>query len=180
MAEAVKIWLRVDDDQYEALGTTHAAFIRACNYVMGLVHETGCQNRVAIHHLAYRSLREKFPNLGAQLSCNAVYAVSRIVGRRSIGFAKESIKAPSENFTANDPVIFDRHTLSLKNGCLSIFTLEGRMKLMVNPRSQVWSIFPRSQLKEVQMFKRNRKFFLIFLFQSNDEQKIIGKNGYAK
>ena len=42
-----------------------------------LVQQTKVWNRVALHHLAYRQLREQFPEMGSQMVCNAIYSVSR-------------------------------------------------------------------------------------------------------
>ncbi len=52
-------------------------FARVCNALAPLVQQTRVWNRVALHHLAYRQLREQFPEMGSQMVCNAIYSVSR-------------------------------------------------------------------------------------------------------
>src|SRR5438552_18591133 len=54
-----------------------AMFAQACNALAPLVQRTKIWNRVALHHMAYKSLREQFPQMGSQMACNAIYSVSR-------------------------------------------------------------------------------------------------------
>ena len=54
-----------------------SAFAEVCNALAPEVQRTRVWNRVALHHMHYRALREKFPALGSQMVCNAIYAVSR-------------------------------------------------------------------------------------------------------
>ena len=54
-----------------------AAFAQVCNALAPLVQSTRTWNRVALHHMAYKTLRERFPAVGSQMVCNAIYSVSR-------------------------------------------------------------------------------------------------------
>lgn len=73
----VRIPLQTDAAQQQRLLELQQEFARACNAVAPLVQETRTWNRVALHHLAYRKLREAFPGIGSQMACNAIYSVSR-------------------------------------------------------------------------------------------------------
>ena len=113
-------------------------FAQVCNALAPIVAKTRVWNRVALHHMTYKSLREQFPALGSQMVCNAIYSVSRTsrmvyqdpgspfniarLGERPL---------PQLRFVDNCPVYFDRHTLSIKNGQLSLYTLDGRMRFQV-------------------------------------------------
>ena len=66
--------------------------------------------------------------------CNAIYSVSRTCRlvlqhpNSPLNIAKRPGTAlPLLVFLPNSPVYFDRHTLSLKDEKLSIYTLDGRM-----------------------------------------------------
>ena len=102
-----------------------------------VVQQTRVGNRVALHHLAYRQLREQFRDGFADgVQCHL------------FGFAHlpSGVPAPSQplqfgalgdkplpllRFADSCPVYFDRHTLSLKAGQLSMFTLDGRIRFQL-------------------------------------------------
>ena len=69
--------LNVSPEQALKLRRLQQMFALACNSLAPIVRDTKCWNRVALHHMAYRQLREKFPQLGSQMACNAIYSVSR-------------------------------------------------------------------------------------------------------
>ncbi len=51
------------------------------------LHQTKVWNRVALHHLMYRNLRDQFPEMGSQMVCNAIYSVSRTCREWSFQFS---------------------------------------------------------------------------------------------
>lgn len=56
---------------------------------------------------------------------------------------------PLIQFLPNAPVYFDRHTLSIKRGLLSLFTLDGRMKVSVDLPQAIESHFQEFRLREI-------------------------------
>ena len=136
MKSVVSIPLNGTPEQFARLRALQAAFADVCNAIAPIVQATRCWNRVALHHLVYRTMRERFPALGSQMVCNAVYSVSR-TARLVLqhpgspwNVAKRGPEAPLPllRFAPSAPVYFDRHTLSIKGGALSMFTLDGRMR----------------------------------------------------
>ena len=133
-------------------------------------------NRVALHHLMYRTVRERFPELGSQMVCNAIYSVSRTcrVVYQSPGspfnLARLGDKPlPLLRFSDMCPVYFDRHTLSVKNGQLSMFTLDGRMRFALVLQAQAEAQFKEQKLFEIVMARQaDGLFALSFVF--GDEQ----------
>jgi hypothetical protein len=131
-------------------------------------------NRVTLHHLHYHTLREQFPDLGSQMVCNAIYAVSKMAR-----LVYQHPKSP-HNLTANDarqlpllrfadscPVYFDRHTLSIKDEQLSLFTMDGRMhfKLTLAPAKR--AVFAQAKLREIVLKERtDQRFELSFYLES--------------
>lgn len=145
MDPVLRIPLKVSSEQLQRLQALQHGFAKLCNALAPLVQSTRVWNRVALHHLTYRQLREQFPEMGSQMVCNAIYSVSRTcrvvfqhpaspvhldkLGHRPL---------PLLRFADSCPVYFDRHTLSLKGGRLSMFTLDGRMHfdLQLDPRDE--------------------------------------------
>ena len=141
-----------------------------------MVQQTKVWNRVTLHHLMYRTLRDRFPELGSQMVCNAIYSVSRTCRlvfqhpQSPFNLAKLGDKPlPIIRFADNCPVYFDRHTLSVKDGQLSMYTLDGRIRfaLALTPADE--TNFKEKKLREIVMSRRPDGLFeLSFLF--SDEQ----------
>jgi hypothetical protein len=132
-------WLRVrlqtTPAQDEQLFALQRAFVGACNALAPLARETGVWSRVGLHQLGYRRMRELYPDLGAQMVCNAVYSVSRtcrlVYQHPASPFNVKRVGRgglPLLRFSPDAPVYFDNHTLSVKSGKASMFTLDGRIR----------------------------------------------------
>ncbi|MBI3154583.1 MAG: hypothetical protein HYZ20_04170 [Burkholderiales bacterium] len=136
MNQRLRIRLAVPEAIEQRLIALQSRFSQACNLLAGLARETGVWSRVGLHQLGYRTVRERFPDLGAQMACNAIYSVSRACRLVYQGvdspFRQERLgsqRRPLLVFAAHAPVYFDRHTLSLRAGEASMYTLDGRMRL---------------------------------------------------
>ena len=171
MNNAVQIHLNCSPAQAERLRRLQVAFAEVCNQVAPVVQQTRCWNRVALHHMLYRSLRERFPTMGSQMVCNAIYSVSRS--------ARAVLQQPASpwnvqrhperplpliRFADSAPVYFDRHTLSLRDGQLSMFTLDGRMRfeLLLGPADE--ARFHSAKLLEVVLAGDGQGYALTFRF----------------
>lgn len=138
MKNSISILLVTTPEEMARLSDLQRTFADLCNALTPLVQRTGCWSRVALHHLAYRSLRTRFPQVGSQIACNAIYSVSRayrLVGRHLAG-ARKSVGAsakvlPLLRFRDDAPVFLDFHTVSVRGNTLSLYTLGGRMRLPV-------------------------------------------------
>jgi hypothetical protein len=164
----------------ERLRALQTAFAHVCNALAPLVQEQRCWNRVTLHHLAYKSLREKFPALGSQMICNAIYSVSRtsrlIFQHPDSPFHHTKLEGkslPLLRFGDNSPVYFDRHTLSLKAGVLSLYTLDGRMRCAVTLPKEAEVNFHEKKVREIALSRRaDGTFQLMFHFvDPSDEQE---------
>lgn len=150
--------LATSPEQEARLQELQRAFSRACNALAPVVAQQRCWNRVALHHLTYRTLREQFPELGSQMVCNAIYSVcraARLVYQHPqspffVGRGGAPVQPlPRLVFTPEAPVYFDRHTLSIKEGRLSMFTLDGRMHFDLSLEPQQAELFATRRLCEV-------------------------------
>ena len=156
MNTLLHIALNADAEQLRRLQDLQKGFAKVCNALAPLVQKTRVWNRVALHHLAYRQLREQFPEMGSQMVCNAIYSVSR-TGRlvyqhpqSPFNLARMGDKPlPILRFADSCPVYFDRHTLSLKDGQLSMFTLDGRMRFQLALAPQDEARFHAQKLREI-------------------------------
>ncbi|MEN9315188.1 MAG: hypothetical protein RIS35_1581 [Pseudomonadota bacterium] len=171
MKSALRIRLRCDAEQTARLRALQAMFAEACNALAPVAREHRCWNRVALHHMTYRSLRERFPQLGSQMACNAIYAVSRtcrqVYQSPTSPFNLQRLgdrPLPLVRFGPFSPVYFDRHTLSVRQGHLSMFTLDGRARFDVNLTETIARRFRDERLLEVVLTSVGDEFVLSFIF----------------
>ena len=177
MKSILRIPLNATPDQQARLLALQEAFAQACNALAPIVQKTRIWNRVALHHLAYRELRAKFPAIGSQMACNVIYSVSRTCRMvfqhpaSPLHLTRLGTHAlPLLHFERNAPVYFDRHTLSIKNGQLSLFTLDGRMHFQLTLRPADQHRFETQKLREIVLARRKDDVFVLaFCFAENDE-----------
>jgi hypothetical protein len=171
MLPSLQFFLNTTPEQADRLQRLQSAFAAACNLVAPLAQANRCWNRVALHHLAYRELRSRFPQLGSQMACNAVYSVARTY-RILLQHPKSpcnierhpSQPLPLLQFRADAPVYFDRHTLSLKGSLLSMFSLDGRLHFQLHLAEKDAARFARDRLCEVMLRRVGERFLLQFWF----------------
>ena len=165
----LSIPLKTTKEQFEKLLALQHAFALVCNTIAPVVRDTKCWNRVALHHMIYRELRDQFPQVGSQMVCNAIYSVSRTC--RLIFQSEQSPfhvqhfsdkQLPLLQFLPSAPVYFDRHTVSIKPASLSMYTLDGRMRFEVNLTQEDLDRFKTQKLHEVVLSNRDHKFKLNF------------------
>jgi hypothetical protein len=161
MKSVIRVPLNTTPEQYARLQALQTAFAQVCNALAPEVQRSRVWNRVALHHLHYRALREKFPSLGSQMVCNAIYAVSRTsrlifqTPASPFSLAKLGNKPlPLMQFANSCPVYFDRHTLSIKANKLSLFTLDGRMHFELTLPEEQLLLFRVAKLKEIVLTRR--------------------------
>lgn len=177
MNSVLRIPLQANPEQVQRLQALQVGFARVCNALAPLVRQTRVWNRVALHHLSYRQLREQFPEMGSQMVCNAIYSVSRTARlvfqhpQSPFSLARLGSKPlPLLRFADSCPVYFDRHTLSLKAGQLSMFTLDGRMRFQLALAAQDEERFHTQKLREIVLSRRSDGVFeLAFMLVSAQE-----------
>ncbi|MDO8278103.1 MAG: hypothetical protein Q7T63_08260 [Burkholderiaceae bacterium] len=173
----LRIPLLASAAQTESLQALQQAFAQTCNALAPIVQQTRCWNRVALHHLAYKQLREKFPHMGSQMVCNAIYSVSRTCRlvyqhpQSPFNVARLGDKPlPLLRFTETCPVYFDRHTLSVKDQWLSMYTLEGRIRFHLALRPEDEKRFHEKKLREIVLSRDEQgQFGLSFWFSHTQD-----------
>ncbi len=152
------------------------AFADVCNAIAPVVRETRCWNRVALHHLVYRSLRERFPQLGSQMICNAIYSVSRTcrtlfqLPASPFNIARLGDRPlPLMRFAPIAPVYFDRHTLSIRDGVVSMLTLDGRIRFRLSISEADEQRFRQERLREILLLSQSNQYVLRFVFAAETD-----------
>jgi len=185
MNSQVRICLNTTPEQSARLIALQTAFAEVCNALVPMVRETRVWNRVALHHMAYRGLRERFPALGSQMVCNAIYSVSRscrlVFQTPGSPFHLSRIgdrPLPLMRFLETSPVYFDRHTLSLKAGQVSMYTLDGRMRFELALQVADAEAFHHRKLYEILLQREPVGHFLSFRFgdAAGAENLVLAEN----
>jgi hypothetical protein len=178
MNSALRIPLKTSPRQHEQLVQLQRAFAEVCNALAPLVQQTRCWNRVALHHMAYKRLREGFPGLGSQMVCNAIYSVSRasrqIFQHPQSHFNIARLGArplPRLHFLPQAPVYFDRHTLSIKSGQVSMYTMDGRIRFELGLAPDAELRFRKERLREIVLTSDRSGFHLTFHFALPEDGK---------
>lgn len=174
MNSILRIPLNGSLEQLASLRALQQAFSQVCNALAPLVQESRCWNRVTLHHLAYKLLRDQFPAMGSQMVCNAIYSVSRtsrlVYQHPESPFNLNRLgdkPLPLLRFSETCPVYFDRHTLSVKDGHLSMYTLEGRIRFHLALQSEDEASFHEKKLREIVLSRTaTSSFELSFLFST--------------
>ncbi len=184
MNDVVHVSLAAGAEQLQRLKALQQAFAEVCNALAPIVQQTRCWNRVGLHHLAYRQLRERFPKVGSQMVCNAIYSVSRscrlVYQHASSPF--NVVRAPEAplpllRFLPSAPVYFDRHTLSLKDRRLSMFTLDGRMRFLTDLSEADLVRFNTQKLREIVLMQIGETYRLSFFFSEDGGDVCAGGDG---
>lgn len=170
----VTIPLAVDAAQRQRLEALQKRFAEVCNAITPVVQAHRTWHRVTLHHMAYRGLRSQFPDVGSQMICNAIYSVSRM-GRRVfqnplsptfIGRWGDAA-LPLMRFLPDAPVYFDRHTLSVKSGLASLYTLDGRIKFEMDLGATLEAAFQAHSIKEIMLNRSGAQFVLQIAFTAD-------------
>ncbi len=182
MKNTLQLKLLVSPEQALKLLDLQKTFALACDEAALFVARSRSWHRVTLHHLAYKSIREKFPLLGSQMVCNAIHTVSKASkeifqdpASRWTAVAKAGHPLPILKFTDTTPVFFDKHTLTLKKNALSIFTLDGRMHIQINLSESIETKLRNEKLKELSLLRQKNMFYLRFVFSQDPEGSLLIK-----
>jgi hypothetical protein len=165
-----------DPAAYAALDLLQLRFSEACNFIAPVSARSRCWSRVGLHHLVYRELRERYPDLGSQMACNAIFAVSKVasLAYRRIGRRRACAEGglPRLEFSSSSPVFFDRHTLSIRSGELSIYTTGGRIRIALGDIDEVRGALMASDLKDIFLTRFQDGFRLAFMCGEREFQDL--------
>ena len=169
---ALRIPLAPDARQEQQLQALQVAFAEVCNTIAPMVAKTGVWSRVALHHMAYHAVRDKFPALGSQMVCRAIFAVSRTCrwvfqskGSRDHVSAFRGQSPQQLHFSRHCPVYLDRNTFRLKQGRASLFTPDRRMRFQLDIGTRAEALFHSAKLMEILLVRVAGRCTLTFNLQ---------------
>lgn len=160
MKRTISIKLATSLDQDRLLIALQAEFAQACNLLAGMAADGRIRNRVQLHHEGYYTTRNAVPDLGAQMTCNAVAAVAqsyKSLVANNPRFRKEVW--PVISFRNSGSVHFDKRTYTLKGNAISLFTTSGRIIVpMKLGEFQKWYL-ETGIPKEAELVQRKGRFY---------------------
>ena len=159
MQRTVSIKLTTTPEQSDALSVLASEFARGCNLAMEHASENRCANRVQLHHLAYYPVREK-TRLGSQMACNVM---------RAVAGAYKTLKAnkrlplegpfPGVVFGDRGAVHFDKRTYSIQGDTLSLYSLDGRIRVPMALGSFQREYLERGAPREAKLVQKDKGWF---------------------
>lgn len=151
MKRTIAIKLTFSSDEAQAFLELQEQFSAACNQVATIALEEKERNRVRLHHLCYYSLRKNFPDLGAQMCCNAIAKTAQAL--KPLKTARPLL------FKRGCSVHFDKRTYSLKGNSLSLFTLKKRIHIQLEISSFHKKFLDQGTIKEAKLVRKGKRWF---------------------
>ena len=160
--------LDMDSDAFEKLQRTQELFRRACNLLVDIIREDTEKKlrlwqRYNLHHAGYYRVREAVPELGAQLVCNAVRAVSaayKTLLSNNSKYAKDKkLELPKIVFK-NVGIHLDARTLTFSKDrtTATVFTSQKRVSVRLCPGTFQQDILSNGKWRECNLvYKKGRK-----------------------
>ena len=151
--------IKVSPDQSQTLSDTCAAYLDCCNMVSKTAWEHKTLSQKMLHQLVYRKLRDEY-HVGAQMACSSMRHV--IGNYRTIKEMHGSPWATSqpEYHSPGYDLVWNNDYSILKDGRLSINTLNGRIKIPVD-----WAHVPEEyrhgKFGTARLLNRNGKWLLL-------------------
>ncbi|MBU2755286.1 IS200/IS605 family element transposase accessory protein TnpB [Acidithiobacillus sp. CV18-2] len=159
MKRTVSLKLVATPAQAAKLAELSSVFAQACAVVVPFSVEHRCWNRVALHHLAYRSIRDQFPALGSQMACNAIHRVASAYKTLQANKRIAKDKAVPVIRFDRTAVHYDHRTYSLREGAVSLFTMSGREVIAFSCGKHQANLMKSGDPKEAELVCRKGQWF---------------------
>lgn len=187
MMRTASIRLEVSAEQARALAALRTAYADACNRLVPIVREYRLWNRVGLHQRTYSNLRQATP-LGSQMCCNVIFSVCKAYkAQKELRRIRKDEPIPEIRFE-RPSVHFDKRTYTLKNDAVTLYTLDGRIKVAMRPGEHQRRILQSGQPKEAELVLRKGRWFFNLVVESCDAQPVasgpvmgvdVGENNLA-
>ena len=173
VAIKIKPFSEVPSKALLSLEEFQCLFSTVCNEVSRIAFEKKQKNRVRLHHLCYRDIRNRYPQLGSQMVCNAIAKVSNSY-RVLKSFPHKAVR-----FRSSASVHFDKRTYSLKGTTLSLFTHKGRVKVecVLGPYQK--KMLESGIVKEAELVRRGNQWYFHLVVECpqplpKEEKEVLG------
>ena len=174
MKRTISVKLLHTAEQAQAFGDLAETFSASCNEIVPFAQEHRCWNRVALHHLAYYSIREQFPELGSQMACKVIHKVADAY--KTLQSNKRIKKGEPIPFIQFSPksVHFDKRTYSIKDEPLSLCTMSGRMKVPFVMGKHQLNLFNQGSATEAELICKKGQWFFNLVLDIPDVDPVTG------
>lgn len=145
--------LKVSEEEKEVVLKTTELFKEACNYISKVAWEQKCFNPIALHHLTYRKVRERF-KLPSNLCIEA---------RDRVAKSYKTDKSKLHEFKSFSMDLNNRlFSIRQKEGkfIVSIATIKGRVKCELNIGDYQKQYLENAKPTYATLHYRNKTFFL--------------------
>ncbi|MBS0648506.1 MAG: IS200/IS605 family accessory protein TnpB-related protein [Verrucomicrobia bacterium] len=167
MKFTISILLETLNEQDLQLLKLQTEYHKVCNQIVLTVIENRCWNRVALHHLVYNKVRKTSP-LGSQMVCNAIFSVCKAYKAKGI---RKDKTVPVIQFRKYRSVHFDHRTYSIKGNILSLYTLQGRIRIPMRKGSFQEKYFSQGTPKEAELINRKGKWYFNLVLELPDPHR---------
>lgn len=173
MNRTVSLKLIPSPEQAIKLMDMSIVFAQACNAIVPFAKEHRCWNRVALHHLAYYSIRSSFPAMGSQMTCQAIHRVADAYRTlKSNGGIVKDKPVPEIHFGCAS-VNYDHRTYRIRENGISLFTKEGREVVSFVCGSHQKNLMASGEPKEGKLICRKKQWFFNLVLEFPDIDPII-------
>jgi putative transposase len=159
----LKLVSPLEDSQ--KLLSTQKLFAQLCNEIAIYAQANRCWNQVALHHLCYYAVREKFPLVGSQMVCNAI---RRVCSSYKVLKIKKDAQVPLITFRDTTAVHYCARTFTLKDNRVSLFTVKGRVRCAFALGKKQQELLAQGKVKEADLIRRNNEWFLNVVIELPD------------
>ena len=167
MKWTISILLETAEEHEQLLGELQREYHLVCNQIVPSVVEERCWNRVALHHLVYNKVR-KTSSLGSQMVCNAIFSVCKAYKAKAIG---KDEPVPVIQFRKNRSVHFDHRTYTIQENVLSLYTLQGRIRIPMRMGTFQKSYFSQGTPTEAELICRKGRWYFNLVLELPDPPK---------
>lgn len=175
MQRTIALKIKASTFAKAALEKLTEAYAKACNEISLSAYEHLCWNRVALHNKVYSRTRAN-SSLGSQMVCNAIFSVCKAYK------AKKATKKPLEKplqFRKNGSVHFDKRTYTMKENILSLYTLEGRIKVEMQIGEFQKGYLKQGILKEAELICKRGQWYFHLVLDMPESSQIEGEVSFA-
>ena len=165
MKRTIAIKLDTSRESRVQLAKLENAYAEACNQIVPFVVQNRCWNRVGLHNLVYSLVRQSSP-LGSQMVCNAIFSVCKAYQAKKINHGQE---VPHILFHKNRSVHFDKRTYTIKGESISLYTLEGRITVKMEPGNFQKDYLSKGIPKEAELVYRKGTWYFHLVLDLPDE-----------
>lgn len=147
MKRTISIKLKTTPEQEARFLALREQFLSVCTGLVPIVIEKRCWNRVVLHNLAYSKMRAG-SSLGSQMVCNAIFAVCKAYKAKTLSKDQD---VPAIRFHKGKSIHFDKRTYTISERSISLYTLEGRIKVPMAMGPFQQSLFSQGEPREAEL-----------------------------